>query len=133
MNELTTLLLGSLADKVDSGGQSEKDRWSIVYVTVNGAIGTLAGISEDDYMLLLDVQQNMIKLSPPIGNMDHTSWRSFDNGVRMGEARGYIDGDLVEKFLALSTHHQQKLVKLLSIPISVEELQTKIESLAQLR
>ncbi|SAL95103.1 hypothetical protein [Absidia glauca] len=123
---------GSLADKVDSGGQAEEDRWSIVYVTVNGAIGILAGISEDDYMLLLDVQQNMIKMAaPPTGNMDHSSWRNFDNGIRTGEARGYIDGDLVEKFLAFSPRHQQNLVELLSTFISVEDLQTKIENLAQ--
>jgi DNA damage-binding protein 1 len=126
------LKLGSLADKVDSGGQVEEDRWSIVYVTVNGAIGILAGISEDDYMLLLDVQQNMIKMAaPPTGNMDHSSWRSFDNGTRTSEARGYIDGNLVEKFSALSPRHQQKLVELLSTSISVEDLQTKIENLAR--
>ncbi|KAI8336233.1 CPSF A subunit region-domain-containing protein [Chlamydoabsidia padenii] len=124
---------GSLADEINSGTEGKENTWSIIYVTVNGAIGTLVGISEQDYMLLLEVQQNMITLSPPIGKMDHTSWRSFDNGTRMGEARGYIDGDLVEKFLALSTKDQHNLVDQLSIPISVDNLQIKIEGLSQLR
>ncbi|CAO3597924.1 unnamed protein product [Absidia cylindrospora] len=120
---------GTLADQIDP---LEKNKtWTIMYATVNGAIGTLTGITEEDYELLLTVQQRILQSCPPIGGMDHSVWRTFYNGARSGESRNYIDGDLVEKFLTLPRKQQNSIVE--SLPISVEQLQTKVEALSQLR
>ncbi|ORZ19050.1 CPSF A subunit region-domain-containing protein [Absidia repens] len=120
---------GTLADQIDP--LEKKKSWTIMYATVNGAIGTLAGVTKEDYEILLTVQERILQLCPPIGGMNHAVWRTFYNGARSGESRNYIDGDLVEKFLTLSREQQNSVVE--SLPISVEQLQTKVEGLSQLR
>ncbi|KAI8100016.1 CPSF A subunit region-domain-containing protein [Halteromyces radiatus] len=121
---------GTLADEMDTLTKT-RDTWTIVYATVNGAIGTMMGISEEEYEYLLTVQERLLEISPPIGQLDYASWRAFNNGTRTGAARNYIDGDLIERFLLLSKKEQEQVVE--PFPFSVEELQSEIEKFSQLR
>jgi hypothetical protein len=34
-----------------------------------------------------------------VGELNHSKFRSFENERRMGECKGFVDGDLIEMFL----------------------------------
>ncbi|KAI8064743.1 CPSF A subunit region-domain-containing protein [Gongronella butleri] len=130
---------GTLGDDIDKGGDEDEEMaeaddqapWSLMYATVNGAIGTMVGISEADYDMLIRMQDQILAVQTPIGKMDYAAWRSFRNGVRSEPAKGFIDGDLIETFLTLSPTQQAKVADALTVPITT--LQAKIEKLSQMR
>ncbi|KAL0094654.1 CPSF A subunit region-domain-containing protein [Phycomyces blakesleeanus] len=126
--------LGDLVNRFRSGTLSEKsrekqdvviDRNTFLYATVNGAIGSISSISVNEYKLLLKIQQQLETL-PSIGSLEHRRWRSFNNGTRTGEPRGFIDGDLIETFLHLPKEKRNRVYK------SIDNLNTPLSDIIQL-
>ncbi|KAI9026659.1 CPSF A subunit region-domain-containing protein [Phycomyces nitens] len=134
--------LGDLVNKFRNGTLSEErrekqdvvvDRNTFLYATVNGAIGTISSISLEEYDVLLKIQQQLETL-PSIGSLEHRKWRSFNNGTRTGEPRGFIDGDLIEGFLHLSTQEKKRIHESTAgLYTSLSDIIQLIESLSDVR
>jgi DNA damage-binding protein 1 len=53
-----------------------------------------------------------------VGNLSHREWRSFRTDRRMEDSSGFVDGDLVEKFLLLSPQTQQAIADKLDVRLA---------------
>ncbi|KAG9510937.1 DNA damage-binding protein 1, partial [Fragariocoptes setiger] len=92
---------GSLV-MVHPGENSAPITSSVLYGTVDGAIGLVAQIPEGFYRLLKDVQTKLAKVIKSVGKIDHADWRAFATTRSSQPAKNFIDGDLIESFLDLS-------------------------------
>jgi DNA damage-binding protein 1 len=113
---------------------------SMLFGTVNGMIGVIVPIEKDQYIFLLRVQNALNKIIKGVGGFSHKQWRTFENRRSMSEAKGFIDGDLIESFLDLKKQEMAQVVEILNNegnmedeePFSIENLTTRIEEFAQL-
>lgn len=46
---------------------------SLIFCTTSGGIGVIADLSDDLFKLLWQMQNNMSKILPSIGDLDHTA------------------------------------------------------------
>lgn len=84
---------------------------SLLFATVNGAIGIIADLTEERYKLLWHVQNNMTKVIKSIGGFNHSDWRNIAATLERKEERSYfIDGDLIESFLDLTPQQMQQVI-----------------------
>ncbi|KAI8369638.1 CPSF A subunit region-domain-containing protein [Radiomyces spectabilis] len=126
---------GSLADMAED--TDVFTRTSVLYATVNGAIGVIVGITQEQYEFLAMVQNNLARIIPSTGDIPHQQWRAFNSNTRNCEASNYIDGDLIERFLLLDSSQKLQVLRgdnggsKLQCPM--EELQRIIETLARVK
>ncbi|KAI9313708.1 CPSF A subunit region-domain-containing protein [Dichotomocladium elegans] len=111
-----------------------------VYATASGAIGVITSLAQDQYDFLLSVQQNILKVAPRVGDLDHRTWRMFNNSIRKSDAHNFIDGDVIEKFLKLTRTQKEKVIngggdlaEGISLPCTVEKLESIIRELGNNR
>ncbi|XP_013398068.1 DNA damage-binding protein 1 isoform X2 [Lingula anatina] len=83
---------------------------SVLYGTVNGAIGLVTQLPQDFYNFMLDIQTRLSKVIKSVGKIDHSFWRSFYTERKTEPSTGFIDGDLLESFLDLSRDKMQEVV-----------------------
>jgi len=114
------------------GGESQPANETVIFGTVNGAIGVMAVLSKDDFNLLLKVQHALAQVIKGVGGFRHEDWRSFTNERVAGrESKGFLDGDLIESFLDLRRDKMEEVARLVGGP-TVEELSKRIEDLQRL-
>lgn len=135
----------SSSDMVDVGQQpsaltaSVNPNQSMLFGTVSGMIGVIVPITKDQFVFLARMQSALNKVIKGVGGFSHKEWRTFENRRSISEAKNFIDGDLIESFLDLPKVQMAKVVELLNNdghlddkePITVEDLTTRIEELAQ--
>lgn len=51
----------------------------------------------------------MAKVIKPVGKIEHSFWRSFATERKVEPCEGFIDGDLIESFLDLSTDKMKEV------------------------
>ncbi len=78
------------------------------------------------------LQDCLRKVVKGVGGLDHAAWRSFSNERRSEEARGFLDGDLLEQLLDLGPGQQQHVAQLMGDGTSAEELVRRVEELSRL-
>ncbi|KAI8327522.1 CPSF A subunit region-domain-containing protein, partial [Chlamydoabsidia padenii] len=109
---------------------------TLIFATVNGAIGVIADLSEDRFKLLLHMQNNMTKVIKTIGDLSHADWRSVCTMDRNEESSHFIDGDLIEGFLDLTPQQMQQVVDGYNggkkLDYSIEDLCKVVEELMSL-
>ncbi|PPD68341.1 hypothetical protein GOBAR_DD34788 [Gossypium barbadense] len=103
---------------------------TVIFGTVNGAIGVIASLPHDQYVFLEKLQSNLRKVIKGVGGLSHEQWRSFNNEKRTAEAKNFLDGDLIESFLDLSRGKMEEVSK--GMGVSVEELSKRVEELTRL-
>ncbi|KAL3687828.1 hypothetical protein R1sor_014137 [Riccia sorocarpa] len=103
---------------------------TVIFGTVNGVIGVIASLPQDQYMFLHKLQQNLVKVIKGVGGLSHEQWRSFNNERKTVDAKNFLDGDLIESFLDLSRNRMEEIATNLDIP--VEELCKRVEELTRL-
>jgi len=64
-----------------------------------------------------------------VGGFAHDQWRYFSNERKSVPSRGFIDGELVERYLDLKPAQQAQVGKELSL--SPEEIARRVESISQ--
>merc|ERR550532_3731904 len=84
------------------GDSSTQHSGSVLYGTVQGAIGMVTSLPTDFYNFLNELQKNLTRAIKSVGRIDHDFWRSFMNERKTEAMEGFIDGDLIETFLDLS-------------------------------
>ncbi|XP_065647466.1 DNA damage-binding protein 1 isoform X2 [Hydra vulgaris] len=88
---------------------------SILYGTVRGAIGLVAGLPKNTFDFLSQVQEKLSKTIKSVGKIEHEFWRSFYNDKKTDLAVGCVDGDLIESCLDLTRTQLQEVVSGLEI------------------
>eukprot|EP00111_Clytia_hemisphaerica_P011207 TCONS_00032834-protein len=90
--------------------QSTPISYSILYGTVRGTIGLVAGLQKNVFEFLQQVQDKLVKVIKSVGKIDHNMWRSFHNERKTEPSLGSIDGDLIEKCLDLTRDQLKEVV-----------------------
>ncbi|GAV76408.1 CPSF_A domain-containing protein/MMS1_N domain-containing protein [Cephalotus follicularis] len=103
---------------------------TVIFGTVNGVIGIIASLPNEQYIFLEKLQSNLRKVIKGVGGLSHEQWRSFNNEKKTVEARNFLDGDLIESFLDLSRSRMDEISK--AMEVSVEELCKRVEELTRL-
>jgi hypothetical protein len=57
------------------------------------------------------VQEKMVRTISGVGNLEHPDFREFRSTRLRAPARGFIDGDLIEKFLDLPETTQDGVMR----------------------
>lgn len=68
-------------------------------------------LKDDAYRLLGSLQQSLLTVVNSVGNIEHSVWRAFATEHRTRVSVGFIDGDLVERFLDLPRDKMELVVK----------------------
>jgi DNA damage-binding protein 1 len=103
---------------------------TVIFGTVSGMIGVIASLPQEQYAFLEKLQTSLRKVIKGVGGLSHEQWRSFNNEKRTAEAKGYLDGDLIESFLDLSRGKMEEISK--GMDVQVEELCKRVEELTRL-
>ncbi len=122
-----------------------KPNASIIFATVNGAVGTVLAISEEIFLKLLKLQMSMGKNAKSIGGFSYQEyvvftciqatdcgfrWRAFKTDYTKKDYYSFIDGDLIESFLDLPQVEQERLLNMDEQP---EDRATVIRIIEDLR
>ncbi|KAI7751098.1 LOW QUALITY PROTEIN: hypothetical protein M8C21_020503 [Ambrosia artemisiifolia] len=103
---------------------------TIIFGTVNGVIGVIASLPQDQYIFMEKLQSNLRKVIKGVGGLSHEQWRSFYNEKKTSDSRNFLDGDLIESFLDLGRSRMEEISK--SMNVSVEEVMKRVEELTRL-
>lgn len=103
---------------------------TIIFGTVNGVIGVIASLPQDQYVFMERLQTNLRKVIKGVGGLSHEQWRSFYSEKKTVDSRNFLDGDLIESFLDLGRSRMEEISKVMSV--SVEELMKRVEELTRL-
>jgi DNA damage-binding protein 1 len=90
-------------------------------------LGVLATLEKDVFEFALKVQNAMNVVVQGVGGLSHEKWRSFHNEHQTRPAFGFVDGDVVERFLDLKKDAAKKVAALAGV--SVEEITRRVEAL----
>jgi len=104
-------------------------RTTLLYGTVGGALGVVASISEDQFQFFTTLEQQLTQVVRGVGGFPHDQWRAFANERKSAPARGFIDGDLIERFLDLRPEQQAQVALALAMP--ADEIARRIETISQ--
>merc|ERR1712129_26571 len=80
-----------------------------VFGTIDGSIGVLISIPHSRYNVLQKLEKSLRKFVHGLGGLDHCEWRKFKNQTESKISVGFLDGDLIETFLNLTSEQQQKV------------------------
>lgn len=107
---------------------------TVLFGTINGAIGIIAALPEEHYKLLNEVQNVLRQRIHGVGGLSHADWRSFQTAFVRGDigTTGYIDGDLLEQILDLSSTEQKEILDVLGDEEKGNRCFRLIEDLARL-
>lgn len=109
----------------------------LLFGTVNGMVGTILTLTEENYGFLDQLQTAMTKVVKGVGGFSHEEWRSFTNGRRTSPSSNFIDGDLVESFLDMPRPNQEEVLRHVDIPAgdqqwSVQDVVHRVEEMQRL-
>mmetsp|Transcript_35683 Transcript_35683/g.142648 ORF Transcript_35683/g.142648 Transcript_35683/m.142648 type:complete len:204 (-) Transcript_35683:748-1359(-) len=117
---------GHLSPQVDSDGPVLH---SHIFATVSGVLGVAAQLKPDAWNFFSKVQDAMRQVVTGVGGIKHKEWRSFSNERRTGEAKKFVDGDLIERFLDLDQVSMEKVALIVEVP--VEDLAMRIQDMSR--
>ncbi|XP_076896669.1 DNA damage-binding protein 1-like [Bidens hawaiensis] len=103
---------------------------TVIFGTVNGVIGVIASLPQEQYLFMEKLQANLRKVIKGVGGLSHEQWRSFYNEKKTADSRNFLDGDLIESFLDLKKNRMEEIAKAMSV--SVEEVMKRVEELTRL-
>lgn len=103
---------------------------TVIFGTVNGVIGVIASLPQEQYQFLEKLQMNLVKVIKGVGGLSHEQWRSFSNERKTVDAKNFLDGDLIESFLDLSRNRMEEIATAMTVP--VEELCKRVEEMTRL-
>lgn len=103
-----------------------------LFGTVDGSIGVIGTISPDYINLLIQLQANIGDVRVAIGGLKHSDYRAYKcNGVSNLVPTRFVDGDLIEEFLELTSEQQDIVCR--DLGKTVVEVEAIVEDLSRLR
>lgn len=105
---------------------------TMIFGTTDGMLGVIARLKPDVFQFFLEVQNAMATLIPGVGGLKHSDWREMArmNPARTAPAKNFLDGDLIERFLDLSSVQMAKVSEMVNV--NVEELVQRVEEMQRL-
>lgn len=67
------------------------------------------------YEFLLELQTKLSRVIKSVGKIEHSFWRSFNTDIKTEACEGFIDGDLIESFLDLSSEKMKEVAEGLQV------------------
>jgi len=100
---------------------------STIFGTIGGSIGVIAQLPQDIFVFLQRMQFKMQSTLSGVGKLKHDVFRTFSNERRVGENKGFIDGDFIESYLDLP----QETMTLIAdgIGVSAKDLTKIVEAI----
>ena len=83
----------------------------IFFVTLEGSLGQIIQINKDVFLFLEALQNFLLKKSENIGGFNYDDWKRFRYGMSKKVSRGFIEGDLIEKFLNNDEIYKKQILK----------------------
>ena len=105
---------------------------TLLYGTVEGAIGVVASLPRPLFEFLERLQAAMRKVVQGVGGLSHADWRAYRSERCVAEAAGFVDGDLLEAFLDLPAPRMAQVAELMGGGATVDEIGRVMEELARL-
>ncbi|GIL77367.1 hypothetical protein Vretimale_2808 [Volvox reticuliferus] len=104
----------------------------LIFGGTDGRLGIVARLPPALYDMLTKMQSALRTVVRGVGGLSHEAWCAFSNHRHTAEARGFVDGDLIETFLDLGPEDAALVASLMGgSEHSVEELTRKVEDLAR--
>ncbi|VEL16574.1 unnamed protein product [Protopolystoma xenopodis] len=103
--------------------QNPEERWPAVgqsgcmYGSVQGSLGLIFQVSPILFAFLKELESRLADLVVPVGGFAHHAWRAFKEERMVKMAQNFVDGDLIETVLDLTSEDKARLVKGLRIPV----------------
>lgn len=82
---------------------------------LNAFSGLVTQIPSDFHDFLLELQTKLSKVIKSVGKIEHSFWRSFHTDIKTEACEGFIDGDLIESFLDLSSDKMKEVAEGLQV------------------
>lgn len=101
----------SAADEAAVSAANKASSSTVLIGTVTGGLYSVIGIDQDSYTFFNTVERAVNSLTTGIGHFSHDDCRSFNNDRRSHAQRAFIDGDLVERILDLSSEELESIVR----------------------
>ena len=83
-------------------------------------LGVVTQLPTEFYHFLSEVQTRMARVIKPVGKIEHSFWRSFATERKTEPCEGFIDGDLIESFLDLSSEKMKEVANGLQVIYSTD-------------
>lgn len=102
--------------------------------------GLVTQIPSNFFDFLHDLQNRLTTTIKSIGKIEHSYWRSFNTDIKTEPCEGFIDGDLIESFLDLSSEKMKEVCDGLQMEVeggmkqdcTVDDLVKVIEDLTRI-
>ena len=86
-------------DDIDNLDEKNDEVQIVFFSTFEGSIGQIIQINEDIFNFLKALQDLLIKKVENIGNFSYDKWKNYNDEIINKESKGFIEGDIIEKFL----------------------------------
>ena len=107
--------LFSLSPNYKVDNKENNDEIPILFFgTLEGSIGQIIQIKKEVFEFLKALKDLLIKNEPNIGNFNYNKCNNYNNGIISKESKGFIDGDIFEKFLNNDEGYKKQLLKQLN-------------------
>ena len=83
----------------------------IFFVSLEGSLGQIIQINKDVYLFLEALQKFLVEKNESIGGFKYNNWKMFNYGMIKKQAKGFIEGDLIEKFLNNDDIYKKQILK----------------------
>ena len=83
----------------------------IFFVTLEGSLGQIIQINKEIYLFLEALQNFLIKRNENIGGFNYDNWKKYRYGIIKKDAKGFIEGDLIENFLNNDELYKKQILK----------------------
>ena len=110
--------LHCLSNEYNNGSNNEnKDEVQIVvFCTLEGSIGQIIQINKDIFNFLKALQDLLIKTEPDYGNFNYNKCKNYNDEIISKESKGFIEGDIFEKFLNNDELYKKQILNELNYP-----------------
>jgi DNA damage-binding protein 1 len=105
---------------------------TMIFGTADGMLGVIATLTSAAHEFFVSVEKAMASELPGVGGFTHADWRQFYVAapLRKAPAKGFVDGDLVERFLELPLAQASRVAD--TVGVTVEELTRRVEEMHRL-
>ena len=104
--------LYTISPRNDDYDINESDEVNIIFfATLEGTLGQIIQINKEIYMFLEALVDLLIKKRENIGGFSYKKWKNYRYGQIMKDAKGFIEGDLIENFLNNDEIYKKQVLK----------------------
>ena len=88
----------------------------VFFSSLEGSVGLIIQINEEIFNFLKKLQNLLVKNQTNYGGFNYDKWKNYNNGIINLESKGFIEGDIFEKFLNNDEMYKKKIIKELNYP-----------------